>query len=85
MVTLSYDYTGRNVWLDDLAPQDDPANHDLCERHAERVTRPTGLGPARPAQRGAALAGPGQLNGLRRFSAPAEPPDCSAPARTPCG
>ena len=42
MVTLSYDYTGRNVWLDDLDRQDDPANHDLCERHAERVTAPQG-------------------------------------------
>ena len=42
VVTLSYDYTGRNVWLDDLAEADDPANHDLCERHAERVTAPQG-------------------------------------------
>jgi Protein of unknown function (DUF3499) len=42
VVTLSYDYTGRNVWLDDLDRQDDPANHDLCERHAERVTAPQG-------------------------------------------
>jgi len=30
VVTLSYDYTARTVWLDDLATQDDPANHDLC-------------------------------------------------------
>jgi hypothetical protein len=42
VVTLSYDYTGRNVWLDDLATDDDPANHDLCERHADRVTAPQG-------------------------------------------
>ena len=42
VVTLSYDYTARTVWLDDLATQDDPANHDLCERHAERVTAPQG-------------------------------------------
>ncbi len=42
MATLSYDYTGRNVWLDPLAALDDPAHHDLCERHAERVTAPQG-------------------------------------------
>ena len=41
-VTLSYDYAGRNVWLDHLAADDDPANHDLCARHAERVTPPQG-------------------------------------------
>ena len=34
-VTLSYDYAGRNVWLDAPAADDDPANHDLCERHAD--------------------------------------------------
>ncbi len=42
VVTLSYDYAGRNVWLDHLSAVDDPANHDLCERHAERVTAPQG-------------------------------------------
>jgi hypothetical protein len=42
VVTLSYDYAGRNVWLNDLAVEDDPANHDLCERHADRVTAPQG-------------------------------------------
>lgn len=42
MVTLSFDYTGRNVWLDHLAAVDDPAHHDLCERHADRSTAPQG-------------------------------------------
>ncbi len=42
VVTLSYDYTGRTVWLDVLALDDDPANHDLCARHGERVTAPQG-------------------------------------------
>jgi hypothetical protein len=42
VVTLSYDYTGRNVWLNDLVGDDDPANHDLCERHGDRVTAPQG-------------------------------------------
>lgn len=42
VVTLAYDYTGRNVWLNDLALDDHPANHDLCERHADRVTPPRG-------------------------------------------
>ena len=38
VATLSYDYSARIVWLDALAAVDDPANHDLCERHAERIT-----------------------------------------------
>jgi Protein of unknown function (DUF3499) len=41
-VTLSYDYAGRSVWLNDLVIEDDPANHDLCGRHADRVTAPQG-------------------------------------------
>lgn len=42
MVTLSYDYGGRTVWLDDLSAEADPSTHDLCERHADRVTAPQG-------------------------------------------
>jgi Protein of unknown function (DUF3499) len=41
-VTLSYGYAERNVWLDRLTAVDDPANHDLCEGHADRVTAPQG-------------------------------------------
>ena len=42
VVTLSFDYTGANVWLNDLTADDDPANHDLCERHGDRATAPQG-------------------------------------------
>lgn len=40
--TLSYAYAQRVVWLDDLAPEDSPANHDLCDRHADRTQPPRG-------------------------------------------
>ncbi|TML17887.1 MAG: DUF3499 family protein [Actinobacteria bacterium] len=40
--TLSYDYASRTVWLEDLHPDAHPANHDLCPRHAARMTPPNG-------------------------------------------
>lgn len=40
--TLSFDYSSRQVWLDDLSPVDSPANHDLCRRHADRTQPPKG-------------------------------------------
>ena len=40
--TLSFDYSSRQVWLDDLAAVDSPANHDLCRRHADRTQPPKG-------------------------------------------
>ena len=40
--TLSFDYSSRQVWLDDLHPVDSPANHDLCRRHADRTQPPKG-------------------------------------------
>jgi hypothetical protein len=40
--TLSYDYAGRTVWLDTLHEDDHPARHDLCGRHAERLSVPNG-------------------------------------------
>lgn len=40
--TLSFDYTSRQVWLDDLAEHDSPANHDLCRPHADRTQPPKG-------------------------------------------
>lgn len=40
--TLSFDYRSRQVWLDDLAADDSPANHDLCRRHADRTQPPKG-------------------------------------------
>ena len=39
---LSYDYHARAVWLDGLAFEVDPANHDLCTRHADRLSPPQG-------------------------------------------
>lgn len=40
--TLSFDYASRQVWLDDLAVVDSPANHDLCRRHGDRTQPPKG-------------------------------------------
>ena len=40
--TLSFDYSSRQVWLDELQPVDSPANHDLCRRHADRTQPPKG-------------------------------------------
>jgi hypothetical protein len=39
---LSYDYAGRIVWLDALLEDDHPARHDLCGRHADRLSVPNG-------------------------------------------
>ncbi|MGA0863920.1 MAG: DUF3499 family protein [Ilumatobacteraceae bacterium] len=41
-VTLSYQYARSLVWLDDLTPERDPHSYDLCERHADRTTPPSG-------------------------------------------
>jgi hypothetical protein len=40
--TLSYDYAERVVWLDRLLDDDHPARHDLCGRHADRLSPPNG-------------------------------------------
>lgn len=40
--TLSYDYAGRTVWLDDLEPERPPSTYDLCPRHADRLGVPMG-------------------------------------------
>jgi hypothetical protein len=40
--TLSYDYSARTMWLEDLHDDDHPATHDLCGRHADRLTPPNG-------------------------------------------
>jgi hypothetical protein len=40
--TLSYDYAERVVWLDTLHEDDHPARHDLCGRHADRLSVPNG-------------------------------------------
>ncbi|HSL58886.1 MAG TPA: DUF3499 family protein [Acidimicrobiales bacterium] len=40
--TLAYDYRGATVWVDDLAAEDHPMTHDLCSRHADRLSVPNG-------------------------------------------
>ena len=34
---MSYDYASRTVWLDDLHPEVDPNDYDLCPSHADRL------------------------------------------------
>ncbi|HEV8298935.1 MAG TPA: DUF3499 family protein [Acidimicrobiales bacterium] len=40
--TLSYDYAAGVVWLDRVHVEPHPANHDLCQRHADRLSVPNG-------------------------------------------
>lgn len=40
--TMSYDYAGHTVWLDDLAAELDPNSYDLCPQHADRLSVPQG-------------------------------------------
>ena len=39
---MSYDYKGRTVTLDDLDPDLDPNQYDLCPSHADRLSVPQG-------------------------------------------
>lgn len=41
-MTLSYQYSHSQVWLDSLSPERDPHEYDLCPRHAARLTAPQG-------------------------------------------
>jgi hypothetical protein len=41
-ITLTYQYSRALVWIDDLAYEQDPHAYDLCERHGQRMTVPTG-------------------------------------------
>ncbi len=41
-LTLSYHYGRSQVWLDDLSNERDPHSYDLCARHGERVSVPSG-------------------------------------------
>jgi hypothetical protein len=61
--TLSYDYAGRTVWLDPLHQDDHPARHDLCGRHADRLSVPNGwrLEDRRGAQHHSRQHGAGEL------------------------
>lgn len=42
MATLMYRYDRRAVWLDVLSVDRDPHDYDLCERHAGRLSVPSG-------------------------------------------
>jgi len=41
-VTLTFQYSHAQVWLDELAAERDPHAYDMCERHAGRLTAPQG-------------------------------------------
>jgi len=41
-VTLTYHYGRSQVWLDHLSNERDPHAYDLCERHAQRLSVPSG-------------------------------------------
>ena len=39
---MTYDYSSRAAWLDDLEDETDPNQYDLCPAHAERLSVPQG-------------------------------------------
>jgi hypothetical protein len=39
---MTYDYSSRTAWLDDLASETDPNQYDLCPGHADRLAVPQG-------------------------------------------
>ena len=39
--TMSYDYDGQVVWIEDLHQEPHPMTHDLCAQHADRSTPPS--------------------------------------------
>lgn len=41
-VTLTYHYGRSQVWLDELTRDRDPHAYDLCDRHGERLSVPSG-------------------------------------------
>lgn len=53
---MRFDYNARQVWLDALTVDPDPAAHDLCDRHADRSSSPMGweLDDRRPPVRAVA-------------------------------
>lgn len=40
--TMSFDYTARTAWLDELDADACPAGYDLCATHADRLGVPGG-------------------------------------------
>ncbi len=57
-VTLTYDYRRSQVWIDRLAPERNPHDYDMCDRHAERLSVPRGwhLDDRRSDQRSSLVA-----------------------------
>jgi hypothetical protein len=41
-MTLTYQYSRSVAWIDNLLHERDPHAYDLCERHGQRLTVPTG-------------------------------------------
>lgn len=41
-MTLTYQYSRSVAWLDNLVRDRDPHAYDLCERHGDRLTVPSG-------------------------------------------
>lgn len=39
---MTYDYSSKSAWLDDLAYESDPNQYDLCPAHADRLAVPQG-------------------------------------------
>jgi len=42
VASLSYDYTARTAWVDDLSREPVPNLYDLCVRHADGLRVPVG-------------------------------------------
>ncbi len=57
-VTLTYDYRQSQVWIDRLAPERNPHDYDMCDRHADRLSVPRGwhLDDRRSVRRSALIA-----------------------------
>lgn len=39
---MTYDYSSKAAWLDDLEHETDPNQYDLCPAHAQRLSVPQG-------------------------------------------
>ncbi len=68
MSTLSYSYSERVVWVDELGAEPHPMVHDLCGPHADRLSVP--LGWQRRDRRASAAAGDPEASGTAGASEP---------------
>ncbi len=39
---MTYGYSARMAWIDDLDPECEPCGYDLCDRHADALAVPVG-------------------------------------------